>query len=340
MLATCEKQPLSATSDIVYCKCLTIILALLCVLPVGTLAQKADTAQNPPAPLGKLFDVGGYRVHLYCTGTGSPTVVILGADYSFDWGLVQPEIAAITQICAYDHSGSAWSDKGPKDSCALRVQEVHTALKNAGIAGPYVLVGHSLGAVIARLYAAQYPDEVAGAVFIDHAFAMINRRPASGAPATTATTTPPMPPPPASAPAGRIALGMTDDPNFSKLPARDIDLHRWWGAQAQGNPLSMADMLDCIAQADASIKGQIYSFGDKPLVDVSAAGTLRPAPPAVAEERASKYAELQTKLLSLSTNSKQIVAENSGHFIIIDRPDVVIDAIGQVVHSVRNNTKL
>ena len=81
MLATCEKQPLSATSDIVYCKCLTIILALLCVLPVGTLAQKADTAQNPPAPLGKLFDVGGYRVHLYCTGTGSPTVVILGADY-------------------------------------------------------------------------------------------------------------------------------------------------------------------------------------------------------------------------------------------------------------------
>ncbi|PYT65325.1 MAG: hypothetical protein DMG39_29530 [Acidobacteria bacterium] len=102
----------------------------------------------------------------------------------------------------------------------------------------------------------------------------------------------------------------------------------------------MADMLDCIAQADASIKGQIYSFGDKPLVDVSAAGTLRPAPPAVAEERASKYAELQTKLLSLSTNSKQIVAENSGHFIIIDRPDVVIDAIGQVVHSVRNNTKL
>ena len=150
----------------------------------------------------------------------------------------------------------------------------------------------------------------------------------------------PMPPPPASAPAGRIALGMTDDPNFSKLPARDIDLHRWWGAQAQGNPLSMADMLDCIAQADASIKGQIYSFGDKPLVDVSAAGALRPAPPAVAEERASKYAELQTKLLSLSSNSKQLIAENRGHFIIIDRPDVVIDAIKQVVWSVRKKTKL
>ena len=72
MLATCEKQPLSATSKMVHCKHLTIVLALLCVPPIGTLAQKADTAQNPPAPLGKLVDVGGYRVHLYCTGSGSP----------------------------------------------------------------------------------------------------------------------------------------------------------------------------------------------------------------------------------------------------------------------------
>lgn len=80
-------------------------------------------------------------------------------------------------------------------------------------------------------------------------------------------------------------MGMTDDPNFSKLPARDIDLHRWWVAQ-QGNPPSLADMgLDCIAQADASIKEQTHSFRDKPLVDVSAAGTLRPVPPAEAEMR-------------------------------------------------------
>lgn len=309
-------------------------------LPNVAATQTPRESQKVPPPLGKLVDVGGYRVHLYCVGTGSPTVVILGAGYSFDWGLVQPQIAGITRICAYDHSGSAWSDEGPKDSCALRVQEVHTALKNAGIAAPYVLVGHSIGAVIARLYAAQYPDEVAGAVFVDHAFAMINRRPASGVPATTATTPPPMPPPPVSAPAGRITMGMTDDPNFSKLPARDIDLHRWWAAQ-QGNPPSLADMgLDCIAQADASIKDQTHSFRDKPLVDVSAAGTLRPVPSAEAEMRAAKYAELQTKLLSLSNNAKQLTADNSGHFIIIDRPDVVIDAIRQVVWSVRNSSKL
>jgi hypothetical protein len=84
MLVTCEKHPLSATSNMVYCKRLTIVLALLCVLPIGTPAQKADTAQNPPAPLGKLVDVGGYRGRLYCTGAAGPTVVIVGAGFSFN----------------------------------------------------------------------------------------------------------------------------------------------------------------------------------------------------------------------------------------------------------------
>jgi hypothetical protein len=126
----------------------SLTLQLLVAVPNVALTQTAGGTQQTPPPIGKLVDVGGYRVHLYCVGTGNLTVVNLGAGYSFDWGLVQPKIAAITQVCAYDHSGSAWSDKSPKDSCALRVQEVHAALKNAGIAGPYVLVGHSLGGVV------------------------------------------------------------------------------------------------------------------------------------------------------------------------------------------------
>jgi pimeloyl-ACP methyl ester carboxylesterase len=158
----------------------SVLLFILCALPIATIAQATGANLKWPPPLGKLIDVGGYKVHLYCTGAGSPTVVIVGAGYSFDWGLVQPEVASITQVCAYDHSGIAWSDDGPADSCALRVREIHEALKNAGIKGPYVLVGHSLGAVVARLYAGQYPNDVAGLVFVDHAIAMINRRPPSG----------------------------------------------------------------------------------------------------------------------------------------------------------------
>jgi hypothetical protein len=75
----------------------------------AALAQTVGGTQQSPPPLGKLVDVGGYRVHLYCVGSGSPAVVILGAGYSFDWGLVQPQVARITQVCAYDHSGGSYN---------------------------------------------------------------------------------------------------------------------------------------------------------------------------------------------------------------------------------------
>jgi pimeloyl-ACP methyl ester carboxylesterase len=288
--------------------------------------------QNPPAPLGKLVDVGGYRVHLYCTGTGSPTVVIVGAGFSFNWGLVQPEIAKFTQVCTYDHSGIGWSDSGPKDSCSLRVSEVHNALKNAGINGPYVLVGHSLGAVVARLYAGRYPDEVAGMVLVDHAFAILHAS-MSGPPPSDGKVPPP-PPPSMPPPSGG---GIESDPNFSKLSSRDRQLHLWAMSQTR-NQMALHANLDmmpqCVAEADAITKEQPHPLGDKPLVDVSTdmgasqMGAIN-----------TEYAALQTRLLSLSRNSKQIVAENSGHFIIIDRADVVVDAISQTVQSVRNRSK-
>jgi len=134
-----------------YAKRLTTVLAIFCIFRIAAPAQTTKTEQIPPPPIGKLVDVGGYRVHLYCTGSGSPTVVIVGAGFSFNWGLVQPEVAKFTQVCSYDHSGIGWSDSGPKDSCSLRVTEVHTALKSEGIKGPYVLVGHSLGGLVARV---------------------------------------------------------------------------------------------------------------------------------------------------------------------------------------------
>ena len=80
------------------------------------MALRGDT-QTPgkvePQPLGTLVDVGGYRIHLYCIGRGSPTVMIVGAAFSFDWGLVQPEVAKFTRVCTFDPSGTAWSDPPP-----------------------------------------------------------------------------------------------------------------------------------------------------------------------------------------------------------------------------------
>lgn len=300
------------------------ITAISCMLAIAVFAQTNSTDQKSPPPIGKLVDVGGYKVHLYCTGQGSPTVVIVGAGLSFNWGLVQPEVAKFTRVCAYDHSGIGWSDSGPKDSCSLRIGEVHNALKNAGISGPYVLAGHSLGALVARLYAGRYPDEVAGVVFVDHAFHLDPK---------DEKLLPPMPPqeppkPGAPAPTG----GMEDDPNFSKMSARDRELHMWAMSQSrsmaalQNNPTLVPQ---CMADAEALSKDRSHPLADKPLVDVT-----------TDEFRIAPYVKLQADLLALSENSKEIVAQNSTHFVIIDRPDVVIDAISQVVIAARNHSHL
>jgi pimeloyl-ACP methyl ester carboxylesterase len=151
-------------------KALLIGALLVFIIPSSGRTEVKNAA---PQPLGKLVDVGGYRVHLYCIGTGSPTVVITGAGYSFDWGLVQPEVGRFTRVCTYDHSGVAWSDSGPTDTCALRVREIHLALSNSNIEGPYVLVGHSLGALVSRLYGSEFSDEVAGMVIVDHALTVV-----------------------------------------------------------------------------------------------------------------------------------------------------------------------
>jgi len=265
-----------------------------------------------------LIDVGGYRVHLYCIGAGSPALVIVGAGYSFDWGLVQPEVATFTQVCSYDHSGIGWSESGPKDSCSLRVSEIHTALKNVGIKSPYVLVGHSLGGLVARVYVGQHPEEVAGVVFVDHAFLAVAKGPPPSVIPSAVTS---------SAPRGVQKLGLEDDPNFRRLSSRDRELHLWAGAQTRDQTALQSNIgvsIECAEQADAIAKEHPQPLGDKPLVNIRTAMS------------SPEYLKLQSDLLSLSRNSKQIIAEQSSHFVIIDKPDVVINAIRQVVQSIRN----
>jgi pimeloyl-ACP methyl ester carboxylesterase len=307
-------------------------LAFSSALGVAILGQATSGSHSPPPPIGKLVDVGGYRVHLYCTGAGSPAVVIVGAGYSFDWGLVQSGVEKFTQVCAYDHSGIGWSDDAPKDSCGVRVSEVHAALKSAGIKGPYVLVGHSLGGLVARVYAERYPEETAGIVFVDHASQVgvpageilpgIEVRSLDGSLITKSS-------PPGTEGLGPIAFGLSDDSNFSKLSAQDQELHRWFMAKERDQKALQANheiIPQCFADADAALEKRDHPLGDKPVVDVDTPD--------------SAGAALQNTLRALSRNSKEMVAEKSGHFVIIDRPDVVIDAIQQVVQSVRDKRPL
>ena len=154
---------------------LWLAIGILGLAALGAVYQMIASAMDRralPAP-GQRVDVGGYSLHLYCTGEnteGRPTVILesgLGATSS-SWGWIQPEIAKTTHVCAYDRAGMGWSDPSPAPRDAQTIAtELHTLLQNAQIPGPYVLAGWSYGGMYVRQYASQYPDEVAGMVLLD-----------------------------------------------------------------------------------------------------------------------------------------------------------------------------
>src|SRR5690349_5336558 len=138
---------------------------------ITILAQNESTPPLPPP--GKLVDVGGWRLHLYCTGekrAGQPTVILepgIG-DFSVEWSLVQPGVAKYARVCSYDRAGDGWSDWGPHPRTYRQiVYELHTLLDKAGVKPPFVLVGQSYGGWLVRLYALTYPSDVAGMVLVD-----------------------------------------------------------------------------------------------------------------------------------------------------------------------------
>src|SRR6478752_195841 len=119
---------------------------------------------------GQLVDVGGHRLHLNCTGSGSPTVVLEpgGGASSSDVAWIAPVVARDTTVCVYDRPGRGWSDAAdnPQDGDQIAA-DLHTLLDRAHIPGPYVLAGHSFGGLYVLSFAAQFPDQVAGLVLLD-----------------------------------------------------------------------------------------------------------------------------------------------------------------------------
>ena len=277
------------------------------------IAALSAIAQPYPAP-GKLVDAGGYRVHLYCTGAAGPPVIIAGAGGSFDWALVQPEVAKFARVCTWDRSGTAWSDSGPLPSCAQRAGELHTVLDRADVGGPYVMVGLSVGAIVARIYATRHPNEVAGMVMIDHAFG-------SNTPAPAPRASEDYDSPPVLLSQAPIVLDRVEDSSaFQRLPPRDRQMHRWAAVQTESEERRKAT-LGCLAEAP------VFFLGSRPLIVVSQTNG------------GADYMAFQSTLAALSANSRQMIAENSGHSIEIERPDVVVSAIRQVVEAVRKKTR-
>jgi pimeloyl-ACP methyl ester carboxylesterase len=295
---------------------IALLLSVTCTAISQTPAQA-----TPPMP-GTLVDVGGYRVHLYCTGQGSPTVMIVGAAFSFDWALVQPEVASFTRVCTFDPSGTAWSDpfKTATPSCKDRVHEVHQLIMNAHINGPYVLLGYSVGALWARLYAAEYPDNLAGMVIVDHAF--VGDLQTAAPPQNVQSKTLQGYHPPTVVTQAPIEIGFQDDSNFSELPKHDQELHAWALSEKPVRPnYEMA--VDCFSDLKLIAGIRPFALGDMHLVVIST------------DNETAGYSKLQTELLGLSRRSEHVVAWNSTHMVPIDAPEVIIESIHKVVSSAR-----
>jgi len=325
--------------------CFAIVL-----LPVLVSARKNDAPQPP----GKLVDLGGHRLHVHCSGSGKPTVVVetgLG-DFSFDWALVQSEVARYTRICTYDRAGYAWSDPGPKPRTFAQINlELHDALRQLGEKGPFVLVGHSYGGPVMINFATIYRKDVGGLVLVDSASegmrigvgdkqtirlgqgAQVRDIPAPREEMTAADRfTPPENDPP---------VPTSLDSIYKNLPAEDQKLHLW----AQGLP-AFEDAENSQREWSEVYFAQWLSerrdgaLGDLPLLVLTRAdGGYSQDLDVPAAQMEQERKDAQARLAKLSTNSTEVTIR-TGHNMDLEAPAAVSYAIHRVVNVVRRTQPL
>ena len=309
------------------------VFALMAVAAIGggiqTVAEALDAEPRMP---GQLIDVGGHSLHLRCSGSGSPTVVLEpGAGLmSSTLGWIAPAVARETRVCVYDRAGHGWSEPAdsPQDA-EQTATDLHTLLQRGNVPGPYVLAGHSFGGLYVQRFAAQFPDDVAGLVLVDTTGRRSEPTPAAS--------------PDESSPDGmdRVSalLSSTADlgvgrwlsqGSYDSLPPQSAD-----EAEATGSTVSnVQSTIDEYLQANTSSAqaAALQDFGDKPLV-VLTAGRGSDA------DKIAAHGDLA----ALSTNSAHRVVDGATHeSLLLDEQDAAATtrAILDVVSSVRSGERL
>lgn len=308
--------------------------ALLCgaaALALG-LRPPADRALGPPPALAdSLVDVGGgRRIHLRCGGSGSPTVVFTGGAgaEAGSWRRVQPEVARRTRACAWDRAGFGGSDGSPAPQTATETAaDLYRALSAAGMAGPLVLVGHSLGAYETLAFADAHPDRVAGMVLVDPSTPDMFRRMAGGNAEATAQAMLARYAQPQAACLEALSAGKPIPPDLPIRCTRETP---------PAKPRTALSFYASAAASSAAAAKPGRSYGTMPLVVLTAG----PPPSAIdpsdtrkagARGRAEGLRAGHLLLARLSTRGVQRNVPASGHMIHSEQPAAVTGAVGEVL---------
>ena len=315
---------------------------LVALTTIGALYQiigmVLDRRQYPPP--GQMIDIGGHRLHLYCMGQGSPTVVLEAAapGWSLYWSTVQPELARVTRVCAYDRAGLGWSERGPLPRNGRRLaRELHQLLTRAGVPGPYLLVGHSLGGFVSRLYRDEHPRDVVGIVLVDAGHESEMRQAEFRAFANAGKSMLPFIRAMTMLGITRLMASYDQLPPLlteqeEKVPAEIRPMLRA-GWLRTGYFATVTDESDALNETLEQVR-RTGPLGDLPLVVVTATGPVwwPDMPGQVNPAKFSKmWLDLQRSLTALSSHSRQVLADRSSHFIQFDQPDLIIAAVQHLI---------
>lgn len=300
------------------------------------LAQSFNEAA--PVPPGKLIDIGSRRMHINCTGEGSPAVIAENGagGFSIDWTLVQREVSRLTRFCSYDRTGYAWSDSGPtRDLVAQTTDDFHLLLRAAGIKPPYILVGASIGGLYVRAYQRRFPDEVLGLVLDDPstdqtlAFTIDGKDKviADVSSAELRATFVPLlrnPPP-------QPALPKTLEEPEDKLP-KELQSARLWALRKF---LADADISQALPSFESwreefvALRPQSredHPLGNLPLI-VLAKGL----------DTDEQHKKAAAGLAALSTSGKLVIAERSKHEIHLYQAELVVRSVSEILNRNQSN---
>lgn len=290
-------------------------------------------------------DIGGRSLNLVCMGSapdkGTPTVIFESglSDWSFSWALVQPRVGTIARACSYDRAGLGYSDPNARaGSSANIVDDLHRLLRQARIAPPYVLVGHSLGGLTMRLYADRFRSEIVGMVLVDalHEDSLTRLDIGSSGGETR-----------------RLAAEVAGWRWCTRSGARTSRTARWQArciepadprfspalnaarrAVAQRPSYQAAQLSEALNYLDgnsfAPVRTARRFYGALPLTVLSSERTIASAGP--------QWLQMHRELATLSSLGQQQTVSDAGHYIQLDQPDVVVSAIADILHQVQQTS--